>query len=81
MATPSRSITVRNVPVRVHRELAARAARRGQSLQELVLSELARVAARPSAVDLVERIRARKDLTGTQLSPQQILSHRDADRR
>ena len=81
MATASRSITVRNVPARVHRELMARAARRGQSLQELVLSELERVATRPSAADLVERIRARKELTGSRLSPQQIIKYRDADRR
>jgi len=78
---PSRSITVRNVPARVHRELAGRAAQRGQSLQEYVLSELTRVADRPSASALVARIRARKAVTGTRLDADRIVSHRDADRR
>ncbi|MDQ3679157.1 MAG: hypothetical protein M3378_01155 [Actinomycetota bacterium] len=76
-----RSITVRNVPSDVHRELAARAARSGQSLQEFVRAELVRLANRPSAADLSERIRARKAITGIRLPPARILSHRDADRR
>lgn len=76
-----RSITVRNVPDRVHRELSARAARRGQSLQEYLLAELTRLSSRPAPEDLIERVRARKNATGTRLERERILAHRDADRR
>lgn len=75
------SITVRNVPESVHRELTARAARRGRSLQEYLLAELERLTERPSAEDLVARIRARKAATGSHMSAEDILAARDADRR
>lgn len=75
------SITVRHVPASVHRELTARAARRGRSLQEYLLAELERLTERPSAEDLVERIRARKAATDSRMSVEDILAARDADRR
>ncbi|MBA2426350.1 MAG: hypothetical protein H0V60_04600 [Actinobacteria bacterium] len=76
-----KSITVRNVPSEVHRELRARAARSGSSLQGFVLGELVRMANHPSPEELVDRIRARKAATHTRLSGKEIVSHRDADRR
>lgn len=75
-----RSVTVRNLPDRVHRELSARAARRGQSLQEYLLAELTRLSARPAPEDLIARVRARKKATATRLDPERILAHRDVDR-
>jgi antitoxin FitA len=75
------SITIRDVPAEVRDELAARAARAGQSLQEhlrLTLSDLAR---RPSAADWLTEVRRRKNETGTVLSRAEILGHLDADRR
>lgn len=75
------SITVRNVPEAVHRELTARAARSGRSLQEYLLAELERLTERPSAEDLVARIRARKGSTDSHMSVDKILAVRDADRR
>jgi plasmid stability protein len=51
------TITVRNVPEDVRDELAARAARSGRSLQEYLASELARLAATPSAAEAVLRAR------------------------
>ncbi len=66
--------------MRVHRELAARAARRGQSLQEYLLAELDRYAARPAMADLVEDMRTRKQAAGTRLRAARILEHRDASR-
>ncbi|MGH2732867.1 MAG: FitA-like ribbon-helix-helix domain-containing protein [Actinomycetota bacterium] len=77
----SRGITIRNVPEEVHRELSARAAGRGQSLQEFLLAEFGRLVSRPSATDLIERLRARKAATDARLSSERILAHRDVDRR
>jgi plasmid stability protein len=76
----SKSITIREVPARVHRELAARAARRGQSLQEYLLGELERHVAHPSMADLMDEVRARKRATRTRLPAAKILEYRDADR-
>jgi adenine C2-methylase RlmN of 23S rRNA A2503 and tRNA A37 len=61
-------------------ELAARAALQGKSMQEYLRAELVRLAARPSVEKVLERIRERKATTGTRLSPEEILAHRDADR-
>jgi antitoxin FitA len=74
------SITIRNVPAQARDELAARAARTGRSLQEYLRAALVDLADRPDAETLVSRIRERKRLTGTRLSTEQILGHRDADR-
>lgn len=74
------SITIRNVPEDVRDELAARAARAGQSLQEYLRAELVVLAGKPSPSDLFEQIRARKRATGSRLSAEQILAYRDADR-
>ncbi|MGH3971846.1 MAG: FitA-like ribbon-helix-helix domain-containing protein [Pseudonocardiaceae bacterium] len=75
------SITIRNVPDDVRDELASRAARAGRSLQEHLRSELIELARRPSAEQLLDRVRERKAATSTQLSIEKILEHRDADRR
>lgn len=75
------SITVRNVPDDTRHELAARAARSGRSLQEYLRAELVELGRRPDLELLLARIRERKERTGTELSADQILAHRDADRR
>lgn len=77
----AKSITIRNVPERTANELAARAAATGRSLQEYLRAQLVEFAARPDPEALVARLRARKDSTGSLLSAQEILVHRDADRR
>ena len=76
-----KSITIRNVPEEVRNELAARAARAGRSLQEHLLAALIELAGRPDVATLVERIRARKKITGSALPADRILAHRDGDRR
>lgn len=76
----ARSITIRDVPDEVGDELAVRAARRGRSLQEHLRRELIELAGRPSAEDLLQQIRARKQATGSTLTPEDILAHRDHDR-
>ena len=73
------TITVRHVPDEVRNELAGRAARSGRSLQEYMLGELERLAARPAVADLLGEIRDRK--RGRRLDRGEILADRDADRR
>ena len=75
------AITVRDVPDDVRDELAARAARAHQSLQEYLRSMLIDSATRPSATDVIARARARVRVTGSTISAESILAARDADRR
>jgi plasmid stability protein len=75
------AITVRDVPDETRDELAARAALVGRSLQEYVRSQLIELARRPDAEALLSRVRDRKQRTGSRLSADAILAHRDADRR
>lgn len=51
------SITVRNVPTEVRDELAGRAARAGQSLQEYLSAQLRSLATTPSAAEAIARAR------------------------
>ena len=53
------NIQVRNVPEEVHRGLVRRARSNGQSLQQYLAAELARIASRLSAEEVLERIEAR----------------------
>jgi len=73
-------ITVRDVPDEVHDELAARAARAGQSLQEYLRATLLHVASRPSLDDVMARPRERV-ATGTTLDAASVLEDVEADRR
>ena len=77
----AKSITIRNIPSVVHRELTARAARQGRSLQEFLAIELERLASKPSPEDLVERIRIRTEAAGSRISAAEILGHLEADRK
>lgn len=75
------AITVRNVSQETRDELAARAAARGQSLQEYLAAALESMAAKPDLDQLLQSIRRRKASTGSSISAQVILDSRDADRR
>jgi plasmid stability protein len=75
------AITVRDVPDSVRDELAARAARAHQSLQEYLRTMLIDSAARPPVGDVIARARARVEVTGSTVSAASILAARDADRR
>lgn len=75
------SVTVRNVPEDVRNELAAKAARRGQSLQAYLLDTLTEVSNHPDQEELIERIKQRKQAFGTDLKSEAILAARDSDRR
>ena len=73
-------ITIRNVPQDIRDKLAEQAAQNRQSMQEYLLSELERVASRPSNEELLERIQRRVEASGTRVSAADILAARDADR-
>lgn len=75
-----KAITIRDVPDATSEELAARAALTGRSLQEYLRSLLVDIAGRPDAEAWVAKVRARKDATGSAISVEQVLAHRDADR-
>jgi antitoxin FitA len=75
------AITVRDVPDEVRAELAARAARAGQSLQEYLRGMLIETAQRPRVDDVLARARARVATTGVRVDAASILTARDADRR
>ena len=74
-------ITIRDVPERVRRELAARAAAQGRSMQEFLRIALERIATRPTSDAWLQQVRRRKRATETKVAAEQILSSRDADRR
>jgi plasmid stability protein len=76
-----KSVTIRDVPEETGEELAARAAVTGRSLQEYLRAQLIELARRPDPEVLVARMRARKQSTGSRISIDAILAHRDADRR
>ena len=72
------SLTIRDVPEQTREELAARAARAGQTLQEYVRGQLIALAQRPSPEDLWERVQRRVQTTGSRLPAEDILELRDA---
>ncbi len=74
-------ITIRDVPREARDELAARAALQGKSMQEYLKGELLRLSSRPPLERVLARIRERKALAATRVPPEEILRHRDADRR
>ncbi len=57
-------IQIRNVPEELHRSLKERAAREGTTLSDLILSDLPRLAHKPSPEQLLERIRTRAPVGG-----------------
>ena len=58
------NVLVRNVPDEVHAALQRRAEQRGQSLQQYLASELARLAERPSVDELFARVSRRGGRVG-----------------
>jgi plasmid stability protein len=74
------SVTIRDVPNEVRDELAARAARAGQSLQEYLRAQLTEIASRPTPEALWDRVHHRLLATDSRLPAEVILELRDADR-
>jgi antitoxin FitA len=57
-------IQIRNVPDDLHRSLKERAAREGTTMSDLILTELPRLAHKPSPEQLLERIQRRSAVPG-----------------
>lgn len=74
-------MTIRHVPAEWRDELASRAARQRQSLQEYMLSQLGNLVARPPLDEVIERSRSRARSSGVHLTVEEVLEARDADRR
>ena len=74
-------ITIRNIPQEVRDTLAVRAAQQRQSMQGFLLSELERIASRPSVSEVLRDIRERKAARSGSVPSSSILEARDADRR
>jgi antitoxin FitA len=69
-------IQIRNVPDDLHRSLKARAAREGRTLSDLILSDLPRLAEKPSPEQVMSRIRSRSSVGGPPAS-ELIAAERD----
>lgn len=73
-------ITIRNVSEEVRNQLASRAALKHQSMQQFILEELERIAAKPSQEELLDRIRERVNTSGRGVSTETILAAMDEER-
>jgi len=71
-------IQIRHVPEEVHRTLKSRAAMRGQSLSEYLLTEVTQWATAPTPEELDDRIRARGR---SGVATQEIVAARNEGRR
>jgi hypothetical protein len=71
-------IQIRNVPDELHRSLKERAAREGTTLSDLILSDLPRLAHKPSPDDVLARIQSRTPVDGP---PAAELIRSERDRR
>lgn len=74
----ARMIQIRNVPEAVHRKLKVRAAQAGMSLSELLLAEIARFAALPTAEEMRERLRSRQSVKLTESAAAAVRKERDS---
>ena len=74
-------ITIRGVPEDVRDKIAARAAAKGQSMQEYLRGELVRLVAKPSIDEWLRGVRARKRAMKNTVTTEEILRAPDADRK
>jgi plasmid stability protein len=74
-------ITIRGVPEEVRDRIAARAAARGQSMQEYLRGQLERLVAKPSVEEWLRQVRADKRAMTNNVTTEDILRARDADRK
>jgi antitoxin FitA len=61
----SKMVQIRNVPDALHRTLRDRAADAGQTLSDYLLTELERLAARPTRDEMLARLHTRRRVTLT----------------
>ena len=70
-------IRIRNVPDALHRQLKSRAALAGMSLSDYLLSEIRRVAERPTLDELRVRLERRSETTPSVEPAQAVRAERD----
>jgi plasmid stability protein len=70
-------IQIRNVPDALHRRLKSRAALAGMSLSEYLLSEIRRVAERPTLDELRARLKRRPETIPSVSPAQAVRAERD----
>jgi plasmid stability protein len=70
-------IQIRNVPDPLHRQLKSRAALAGMSLSDYLLSEIRRVAERPTLAELRARLERRSETTLSVEPAQVVRTERD----
>ena len=75
------SITIRDVPDETRVELAARAARRGQSMQEYLRARLVELAESADKDEILERIRRHRRMFGVGLTAEDILADKGVDQK
>jgi antitoxin FitA len=75
----SKMIQIRNVPDELHRTLKVRAAKAGMTLSDYLLSEIERVAEKPTLSEMMERLRSRDPVELDEPSDVTIRRFRDAD--
>lgn len=75
----SKMIQIRNVPDELHRTLKVRAAKAGMTLSDYLLSEIERVAERPTLAEMMERLRSREPVELDEPPDVTIRRFRDAD--
>jgi plasmid stability protein len=73
----SKMIQIRNVPDSLHRKLKARAAMEGKSLSEYLITEISRLAERPTLSELRERLGTRKPVAPRVPPSQAVREERD----
>jgi hypothetical protein len=72
-------IQIRNVPEELHRTLKVRAAKAGMTLSDYLLSEIERVAEKPTLAEMMERLRSREPVVLDEPPDVTIRRFRDAD--
>ena len=72
-------VQIRNVPEVLHRKLKVRAAASGQTLSDYLLSEIERLAARPTREEMLVRIHSRSRVTLKTPAAAVIRQERDSE--
>lgn len=75
----SKMIQIRNVPDDLHRTLKVRAAKMSMTLSDYLLSEIERVAEKPTLQEMAERLRHREPVELDEQPEVTIRRLRDAD--
>lgn len=71
-------IQIRNVPSHLHRRLKAKAALNGQSLSSYLLSEIERLAEKPTEAELLKRLQQRDPVNPDLAPADAVRAERDA---